>query len=176
MTSSTTPTTPPVPSAAPDAKDPTTWSPDALARLQAILDGSRRTAGQAVLDTFDHAERRLDAAAFVAFWNETRLKAMATCGADGVPHVAPVHADFIDGRLRSTIYETAQRRRDLQTNPRVSFTTWGPNGAAAIVHGIAREIPDSLRDTRPGAAGRPRRTVGLEIEVTRIYAMRGRDL
>ncbi|MDX2167536.1 MAG: pyridoxamine 5'-phosphate oxidase family protein [Deltaproteobacteria bacterium] len=175
------PTTPPckLPLAAatpPDAKDPGTWPAAALAALQAVIDRSRASAGQAVRDTFDHVERRLDAAAFVAFWNGARLKAMATCGADGTPHVAPVHAEFVDGRLRSTIYETAVRRRDLQRNPRVSLTTWGPHGAAAIVHGIAREIPDSLRDTRPGAGGRPRRTVALEIEVTRIYAMRGRDV
>lgn len=158
-----------------DAKDPATWPAATLAALQSVIDRSRASAGQAVRDTFDHEERRLDAAAFVTFWNGTRLKAMATSGADGAPHVAPVHAEFVDGRLRSTIYETAVRRRDLRTNPRVSLTTWGPNGAAAIVHGVAREIPDSLRDTRPGAGGRPRRTVALEIEVTRIYAMRGRE-
>ena len=57
---------------------------------------------------------------------------------------------------------------------RVTFTTWGPNGAAAILHGIAREVPDSLRDTRPGATGNVRRVVVLEIEVTRIHAMKDR--
>jgi len=158
-----------------DGRDPATWSPDALAAIQAVLDRSRATAGAAVLATFDHAERRLGAAEFVAFWNGIRTKAMATCAADGTPHLAPVHAEFFDGRLRSTIYENAVRRRDLRTNPRVSFTTWGPHGAAAIVHGIAREIPDSLRDTRPGANGEARRTVGLDIEVTRIYAMQARE-
>jgi len=176
MSSATTPPCKlPVTDAAPAAKDPATWPRAALDALQAVIEHSRASAGPAVLDTFDHAERRLDAAAFVTFWNGARLKAMATCGPDGAPHVAPVHAEFVDGRLRSTIYETAVRRRDLQANPRVSLTTWGPNGAAAIVHGLAREIPGSLRDTRPGAGGRARRTVALEIEVTRIYAMRGRE-
>lgn len=167
----------PVSAATPaDARDPATWPAGALAALQAIIDRSRASAGRAVRDTFDHAERRLDAAAFVAFWNGTRLKAMATCGPDGAPHVAPVHAEIVAGRLRSTIYEAAVRRRDLRHDPRVSLTTWGPHGAAAIVHGIAREIPDSLRETRPGAGGRPRRTVALDIEITRIYAMRGREV
>jgi len=156
------------------SSDPATWPRAALDALQAVLDRSRATAGPAVRDTFDHADRRLDAAAFVAFWNGSRLKAMATSGPDGAPHVAPVHAEFVDGRLHSTIYETAVRRRDLRTNPRVALTTWGPNGAAAIVLGIAHEVPGSLRDTRPGAGGRARRVVALEIEVTRIYAMRGR--
>lgn len=157
-----------------DAKDPTTWPPAALAAIQDALDRSRATGGAAVLETFDHPERRMTAAEFVAFWNGTRTKAMATSGPDGAPHIAPVHAEFVAGRLRSTIYENAVRRRDLRHNPRVALTTWGAHGAAAIVHGIAREIPDSLRDTRPGASGRARRTVALEIEVTRIYAMKPR--
>ncbi len=160
--------------AAPDGKDPGTWPPAALAALQAILDHSRVTGGVAVRETFDHPARRLTAAEFVVFWNGIRTKAMATCGADGAPHLAPVHAEFVSGRLRSTVYEHALRRRDLRANPRVVFTTWGAHGAAAIVHGLAREVPGSLRETRPGASGAPRRTVALEIEVTRIYAMKGR--
>jgi Pyridoxamine 5'-phosphate oxidase len=157
-----------------DAKNPSTWPAELLAPIQAALDRGRATAGAAVRETFDHTERRMTAAEFVTFWNGIRLKAMATSGPEGAPHLAPVHADFVDGHLRSTIYENAVRRRDLRDNPRVSLTTWGEHGAAAIVHGIAREIPDSLRDTRPGATGNARRTVALEIEVTRIYAMKGR--
>lgn len=177
MTDSSDPsrcTQPITPAALPDDKDPATWRPAALAALQAVLDRSRAGAGQAVRDTFEHPERRMTAAEFVSFWNGVRTKAMATCGADGAPHIAPVHAEFVAGRLRSTIYENAVRRRDLRANPRVAFTTWGAHGAAAIVHGIAREIADSGRDTRPGATGRARRTVALEIEVTRIYAMKPR--
>ena len=111
----------------------------------------------------------------VSFWNGTRLKAMATSGAGGVPHIAPVHAEFVNGRLRSTIYENAVRRRDLRDNPRVALTTWGPHGATAIVYGRAREVAGSLRETRPGASGATRRTVALDIEVTRIYAMKARE-
>ncbi|MBX3027899.1 pyridoxamine 5'-phosphate oxidase family protein [bacterium] len=155
-------------------KDPSTWSAEMLAPIQAALDRGRARGGAAVLETFDRPERRMTAAELVAFWNGTRMKAMATSGANGTPHLAPVHAEFVAGRLRSTIYENAARRRDLRANPRVALTTWGPDGAAAIVHGVARELPDSLRDTRPGASGQPRRTVALEIEVTRIYAMKAR--
>lgn len=126
-------------------------------------------------DTFARPERAMTAAEFVAFWNGTRMKAMATVGANHAPHIAPVHAEFVNGRLRSTIYETALRRRDLQNNPEVALTTWGPNGAAAIVYGRATEVPDSLRETRTGATGGRRRTVALDIEVTRIYAMKGRE-
>jgi hypothetical protein len=162
----------PVTVAADDAKDPANWPPAALDALQDVLDRSRASAGDAVLDTFDRAERHMTAVEFVAFWNTTRTKAMSTCGPDGAPHIAPVHAEFVGGRLRSTIYETAVRRRDLRANPRVALTTWGPHGAAAIVYGLARELPDSLRETRAGASGRPRHTVALDIEVTRIYAMK----
>lgn len=158
-----------------DERDPANWAPGILAALQAVMDRSSASAGVAVRDTFDRAERRMTAGEFVAFWNATRLKAMATVGRGGAPHMAPVHADFVAGRLRTTIYEHAVRRRDLRDNPHVSFTTWGPNGAAAIVSGIAREVPDSLRETRPGATGQTRRTVTLDVEVTRIYAMKPRE-
>jgi hypothetical protein len=153
-----------------DDRDPRTWPPEALARLQHILDESLRSAGAAVSETFDHAQRRLTAAEFATAWNAVRLKAMATVGKNG-PHIAPVHAELVAGKLRSTIYDNAVRLRDLRRNPEVAFTTWAPNGFTAIVHGRAHEIPGSLRDTRPGATGRPRRTVALEIEITRIYAM-----
>jgi hypothetical protein len=156
------------------SRDPATWSADLLLPIQAAIDRGRASGGPAVRETFDHPQRRLNAAEFVSAWNEIRLKAMSTCGTDGTPHAAPVHAEFIDGRLRSTIYENAVRRRDLRHNPRVVFTTWTADGFAAIVHGTAREIPDTLRETRPGASGRPRRTVALEVEVTRIYAMKPR--
>ncbi|MGH7787477.1 MAG: pyridoxamine 5'-phosphate oxidase family protein [Candidatus Binatia bacterium] len=166
---------PPPPAEPPrEGRDPALWPADVLAALQAVLDRSLQSGGAAVLDTFDHADRRLSAAPFVNWWNETRLKAMATVGPAGAPHLAPVHAEFVDGRLRSTIYEHAVRRRDLRANPEVAFTTWGDHGAAAIVYGRAREVPDSGRETRPGATGRARRTVTLDIEVTRIYAMKPR--
>ena len=161
--------------ATPDERDPATWPPQALAGVQRVLDRSRERAGPAVRDTFNHSDRQMTAWEFVAFWNASRMKAMATVGADGAPHIAPVHAEFANGRLRSTIYENALRRRDLRDNPRVALTTWGAHGAVAIVYGRARELPDSGRETRPGATGAGRRTVALDIEVTRIYAMKPRQ-
>lgn len=159
----------------PEDKDPTLWPAQVLAHIQAILDRSRRVAGAAVLDTFNRPERQLSALEFAQFWNATRMKAMATVSAEGTPHIAPVHAELVQGRLRTTIFEKAARRVDLSRNPRVAFTCWGPHGAAAILNGLAREVPGSLRETRTGASGGPRRTVTLEIEITRIYVMRGRE-
>jgi len=160
--------------ATPAERDPTNWPPEALEALRRVLERSRTEAGQAVRDTFEHPERQMTAAEFVTFWNSSRMKAMATVG-KARPHIAPVHAEFVNGRLRSTIYENAVRRRDLRANPNVALTTWGPGGATAIVYGRAHEIPDSARETRPGATGTARRTVALDIEVTRIYAMKERS-
>ncbi|MGH3054589.1 MAG: pyridoxamine 5'-phosphate oxidase family protein [Gaiellaceae bacterium] len=166
---------PVVAGATPQERDPAKWPANTLQPIQRILDRSRTRAGQAVRDTFEQPERQMTAVEFVTFWNGSRLKAMATSSRAGEPHIAPVHAEFVNGRLRTTIYENAVRRRDLRDNPRVALTTWGPHGAAAIVYGRAREIPDSLRETRPSATGAARRTVALDIEITRIYAMKARE-
>jgi hypothetical protein len=156
------------------SSDPASWPPGALDDIQKVLERSRERAGAAVRETFDRPQRGMDAAEFVAFWNSCKVKAMSTAGPDGTPHIAPVHAAFTDGHLRTTIYVDAVRRRDLHHNPTVAMTTWGAGGAAAILYGTARELAGSERETRPGASGRSRRTVTLEIEVTRIYAMKPR--
>lgn len=156
-------------------KDPAQWPQETLLALQRILDRSLRSAGLALLDTFSRPERQMTALEFAQFWNATRMKAMSTVSPTGAPHMAPVHCEFVQGRLRMTIFEKAVRRQDIRSNPRVGLTCWGPNGAAAIVYGKAHEVPDSLRETRTGATGGPRRTVTLEIDPTRIYAMRGRE-
>ena len=158
-----------------DDADPATWPAEALAVLETVIARSGASAGPALLDTFGRVDRQMSAREFVEFWNGTRMKAMATVGPTGAPHIAPVHAAFVAGHLRTTIYENAVRRRDLRANPRVALTTWGPHGAAAIVYGVAREVAGSMRETRPGASGRPRRAVALEIEITRIHAMKTRD-
>jgi hypothetical protein len=117
----------------------------------------------------------MTAAEFVEFWRSARLVAMATVGSGGQPHIAPVHTEIAGTRLQVVIYENAVRRADLAGNPRVAFTAWGPDGAAAILYGRAREIPGTLRDARPGQSGKVRRVVTIDVELTRIYAMRGRE-
>jgi hypothetical protein len=144
---------------------------DPTAELQALLDRSVRSAGPSVAESIAYPGRQMDAATLVAFVREARLVAMATVGPAGAPHVAPVHAELDGTRLRVVAYEDAVRRADLRTNPRVAFTTW-KDGAAAILYGRAREVPDSLRDARPGRSGAPRRVVTIEVALTRAYAMR----
>jgi hypothetical protein len=149
--------------------DPT---PAELLALQALLDRSTHTATPAVADSVAYPARQMSAAEFVEFWRSVRLVAMATVGPAGQPHIAPIHAELAGTMLRFRIYQDTVRRPDLAANPRVAFTTWRADGAVAILYGRAREVPSSLRPARPGQSGRPRRVVTIEVQLTRIYAMR----
>jgi hypothetical protein len=162
-----------------------------LASLQALLDRSIRTATASVAESVAYPERQMSAAEFVEFWRGVRLVAMTTVGAAGQPHIAPVHAQIGGTRfrfgpdrdavgdensnlttLRVVIYENAVRRTDLASNPRVAFSTWREDGAAAILYGRAREVEGTLREARAGRSGKPRKVVEFEVALTRIYAMR----
>jgi hypothetical protein len=150
----------------------TVTSPADLATLQELIDRSVATATPSVADSVAYSDRQMKAAEFVEFWGGVRLIAMATVGNGGLPHIAPVHATLEGTRLRLVIYDNTVRRADLARNPHVAFTTWRADGAAAIVYGRARELPDSLRPSRPGRSGKPRKVVAIEVALTRIYAMR----
>lgn len=157
------------------ARDPLHWSDGERKHIDSVMARSRDSAGDAARETFDRPDRHMSAVEFVRFWNQTKVKAMATVGRRGDPHIAPIHAAFEHGILRTTIYVNAVRRDDIRRNPQVALSTWGPGGAAAIVYGRATEVPGSEKETRPGASGARRRTVALAIDVHRIYAMKGRD-
>ena len=143
-----------------------------LAALQELIDRSVATATASVADSVAYTDRQMKAAEFVEFWQSVRLVAMATVGSNDLPHIAPVHATLEGTTLRLVIYDNTVRRADIASNPHVAFTTWRADGAAAIVYGRAREIPDSLRPARPGRSGKPRNVVAIEVALTRIYAMR----
>ena len=145
-----------------------------LAALQALLDRSTATASAAVADSVAYPDRQMTAAELVEFWKRARIMAMTTVGPSGQPHTAPVHSTLDGTTLSLVVYDNTVRRADIRTNPRVSFTTW-KDGAVAILYGRAREVPDSLRDTRPGRSGAARRVVTLEVTLTRAYAMRPPD-
>jgi Pyridoxamine 5'-phosphate oxidase len=142
--------------------------------LQALLDRSTRTATPAVADSVAYPDRQMTAAELMDFWQAARIQAMTTVGPHGQPHTAPVHSTLDGTTLTLVIYDDTVRREDLKTNPRVSFTTW-KDGAVAILYGRGREVPGSLRDTRPGRSGKPRKVVTIEVELTRAYAMRAPD-
>ncbi len=145
---------------------------DEFPDLSRLLERSAVSATPAVDDSVGYPPRQMTAEEFVEFWRSVRLVAMATVGAHGQPHLAPVHATLQGATLRMVIYDNAVRRADLARNPRVAFTTWRADGAVAIVYGRARELPDSLRPARPGRSGKPRQVVEIEVKLTRVYAMR----
>jgi hypothetical protein len=138
--------------------------------LQDVLDSSLATAGPAVKATFDRDERRLNADELRQFWSKTRLFAVATVGANGGPHIAPVHVTMMeDGNLEMSIFEDSVRLKDLRRDPRIAITSWAPDGRIVIVYGRATEVADSRREVSrdPG-----RFILGMHIEVDRAYAMR----
>jgi hypothetical protein len=143
-----------------------------LADLDALIARSVRTATPAVADSVAYSGRQMTAAELIAFWRDVRLVAMATVGSKGQPHIAPVHARLMGTMLRLVIYDNTVRRRDLEANPRVAFTGWGPGGGAAILYGRAHEVPGSLRESRSGRSGAARRVVSIEVRLTRVYAMK----
>jgi hypothetical protein len=114
----------------------------------------------------------MSAAEFVEFWRSVQLVAMATVGPAGQPHIAPVHAELAGMMLRLRIYEDTVRRPDLATNPASPSPPGGLTARSRSLYGRAREVPSSLRPARPGQSGRPRRVVTIEVQLTRIYAMR----
>ncbi len=145
-----------------------------LAALQALLDRSTGSATPAVADSVAYPDRQMTAGELVEFWKAARIMAMTTVGPNGQPHTAPVHSTLDGTTLTLVIYDNTVRRADIRTNPRVSFTTW-KDGAVAILYGRAREVPDSLRPTRPGRSGAERSVVSIEVALTRAYAMRAPD-
>jgi Pyridoxamine 5'-phosphate oxidase len=143
-----------------------------LGALQQLIDHSVATATPSVGDSVAYPDRQMNAAEFADFWKSVRLVAMATVGQGGLPHIAPVHATLEGTTLRLVIYDNTVRREDIAHNPRVAFTTWRADGAAAIVYGRAREVSGSERPARPGRSGKPRKVVAIEVALTRVYAMR----
>ncbi|HWC30408.1 MAG TPA: pyridoxamine 5'-phosphate oxidase family protein [Dehalococcoidia bacterium] len=140
--------------------------------LQQILDDSLGSAGAAVKATFDKPERRVSAEEFRELWRETRMFAVATNAKDGAPHIAPVHVLLTDDDgLEMAIFDDSARLRDLRRDPRISITTWAPDGRIAIVYGRCSEVEGSRREiTRdPG-----RYILTMRIEIDRAYAMRPR--
>ncbi|HVA83557.1 MAG TPA: pyridoxamine 5'-phosphate oxidase family protein [Candidatus Binataceae bacterium] len=143
-----------------------------LEALQSLIDRSAASAGPAAADSLAYPGRQMSAAEFVEFWQSVRLVAMATAGENRSPHIAPVHARLDGTRMRLVVYDNTLRRRDIAANPRVAFTTWRADGAAAIVYGVAREVAGSLRPARAAQSGKPRQVIELEVKLTRVYAMR----
>lgn len=148
--------------------DAKTWEPDAIARVQALLDRSAETATPVVGRVFARPDWRLSASEFLEMWSGQRWCTVASVGQQAQPHLALVHADFqSDGRLTMRMFTGSAREADILANPRVALAK-NLEGAAATVYGRARVVSGTAA-TRHDAE-----TVEVEVDVTRIYAMRPR--
>lgn len=137
-----------------------------MAHVQAILDRSAETATPVVGRVFARPDWRLTAEDFLEMWSAQRWCTVATVGAKAQPHLALVHADFQpDGRLTMRMFTGSVRQRDLEGNPRIALAK-NLDGAAATIYGRASVVPGTAA-TRHDAE-----TVEVEVDVTRIYAMR----
>ena len=149
-------------------------SPESLKALQALMDRSVNTAGPSASVSVAWPERQMSAGDLCDFWSQTGVVGMTTVGPNGRPHSAPVHARLLGDRLRLVVYTDTVRRRDIRTNPHVSFTTWGPGGAAVILYGRAEEVKGSERAARTAQNGQERNVVEIEVDLYRVYAMAAR--
>lgn len=151
----------------------TDWTPEALARIQELLDRSAATATPVVGRVFARDEWRLDARTFLDTWNGVFTASCASATADGRPHLAALGAQFdAAGRLTMRMYEGSVRQKDFAGNPRVVLQKLGPEGTVMTVYGTPRVVPDSYmpNQTTPGTPG----SHEVEVAITRVYAMRPR--
>lgn len=143
--------------------------------LTALLQRSAQAAGSALSESVGWPPRAMNAEQLFEFWRGIRVVAMTTVGPQGQPHSAPVHAVLEGTTLRVLVYDNATRRRDLESNPRVSFTAWNNEGAVAILYGRAQEVAQSRRLARPAQSGSERHVIEFEVSLTRIHAMKGKE-
>jgi hypothetical protein len=151
-----------------------TWDQAVLDKYQAILDKSKATATPVVGGTFGRDDWRFDAETFLNTWNDTRMCTVASASAEGHPHMAVIHANFDDqGVLSMRMLDGAVREKDFAANPRVALGKHTQDGAVMTVYGKPRVIPDSFKGPMGGDGSGPGSN-RVEIDVTRIYAMKPR--
>ena len=112
-------------------------TPETMAKLQAIIEHSARTAGPAIAMNFIGGGWRMSAEEFVAFWGDERLAAVSTVSSKGAVHAAPLEVRLIDGKFHATAFADSQRLRDHRANPRCAITSWDGPYHAVIVYGRA---------------------------------------
>jgi len=93
---------------------------------------------------------------------------VSTVRASGAPHVRPVFAVWIDGLLVSTTNGARVKARNLESNPRVSFTT-RVDGVDVIVEGRAKFVTDEKLLARIAEAYRSKYGWPLEIRDDGAY-------
>jgi len=94
---------------------------------------------------------------------------ISTVRADGRPHVTPLVAVWLDGRIHFSTGATEQKAVNLDTNPNVVLTTgcnaWD-SGLDVMVEGEARRVTERATLERLAAAWRTKWDGSWQFEVT----------
>ena len=100
---------------------------------------------------------------------EAQISWISTVRADGRPHVTPLVAVWLDGRLHFSTGAAEQKGVNLATNPNVVLTTgcnaWD-SGLDVMVEGEARRVTDRATLERLAAAWRTKWDGSWQFEVT----------
>jgi hypothetical protein len=134
-------------------------TPETLAKLQAIMDRSVRTAGAAMKEAFGSDDWRMSVEEFVAFWGAERMASIATPSVAGSVHAVALDIRLVDGIFHIPTFGNAVRLADHRANPRCVITSWDDSYHVAVVYGDANFVE---------GAG----MVDVVVTPTRIYAIR----
>jgi general stress protein 26 len=111
-------------------------TPEEMANLQALLDGSMAGAGPHLRDVITD-ERRLRAAELTERLQGMRLLVLATVTSDGRPLTGPVDGYFLHGTFWFSTATGSVRRRHLNRRPACSATHLPGDELCVTVHGRA---------------------------------------
>src|SRR6476646_9095598 len=114
-------------------------TPEDLARLQALLDGSYARAGAHLLGIHE-PQRRLDAAGVAGRLQGMVLLTLATATADGRPITGPVDGIFYRGAFHFGSSPDSVRFRHIRARPAVSATHLPGEHLGVTVHGRATVV------------------------------------
>jgi hypothetical protein len=115
-------------------------TPQEMANLQALLDGSMESAGPHLRDCITD-ERRLTALELTERLQGMRLLVLATVTADGRPLTGPVDGYFLHGTFWFSTATGSVRRRHLARHPPCSATHLPGDELSVTVHGSAEVRP-----------------------------------
>lgn len=121
-------------------------------------------------------------------WEARALAHLATIGPDGAPQTSPVWFHWEDGLIEVSVYETSQKLKNMQRDPRVALSVVDPKDAYRYLEfrGVVKRLePDPETELIIRLSGKylgldyyPWHEEGLVqiavlIEPTRVFGMGG---
>jgi general stress protein 26 len=114
-------------------------TPDDLARLQTLLDGSHAGATEHLRGII-HDDRTLSAAQVAALLTGMKVISVATVTAAGEPRISAMDGHFLHGTWTFSTSRTAAKARHLAARPAVSVAHVDGEAMAVFSHGRAVEL------------------------------------